>query len=141
MSRRYLKSGRGKGSHGKDCGGNTLLAAAKKGDSVLNNAAWKGHLDVVKLLVEAGASLVHKNKIELNALHHASCKGKHETCRYLIEKGINVNSRTKKGTTPLIMASRNGQTETVKVLGNYRSKKDQGDILLVAAKRGDLAEV
>jgi len=182
----------------KDCAGNTLLAAAKKGDisnvkalletkdlsileytdndgdSVLNNAAWKGHLEVVKLLVEHGARLVHKNKIELNALHHASCKGKHEVCRYLIETGINVNSRTKKGTTPLIMASRNGQTETVGVLlemgankdakdnsgktaleaakerdqqptarflEKWRSKQHQGEELLIAAKRGSLAEV
>jgi len=188
------KLSKAKDSHGKDCDGNNLLSAAKKGDienvktllemnmslleftdndgdSVLNNAAWKGSLAVVKFLMDKGARLVHKNKIELNALHHASCKGKHETCRYLIEKGIDVNSRTKKGTTPLIMASRNGQLDTVKVLlemgadiyakdhssntvlkaamernqketvSFLKMYKQKGEVLMLATKRGDLDEV
>jgi len=97
------------------------------GDSVLNNAAWKGQFEVVKLLVQMGAMLEHKNKNELNALHHAACKGRTEVARYLIKKGINVNSRTKKGTTPLIMAARNGQTETVRALLEMGANKDAED--------------
>jgi len=111
------------------------------GDSVLNNAAWKGQFEVVKLLVQMGAMLEHKNKNELNALHHAACKGRTEVARYLIKKGINVNSRTKKGTTPLIMAARNGQTETVRALlemGAYKDAEDNSrDTALKAAQEKD----
>ncbi|KIX07882.1 uncharacterized protein Z518_02536 [Rhinocladiella mackenziei CBS 650.93] len=65
-----------------------------RGTPALVLAAWKGHLEEVKLLLEYGAD-VHdapKNGLQLNSLQAASGNGNVQIMSILIEAGADINS-------------------------------------------------
>ncbi len=57
-------------------------------------AAGKGHIDVVKLLLDKGADINAENKNGVNALAHAVTGRKIEVVRLLLDRGATVNPRT-----------------------------------------------
>ena len=76
-------------------------------------AAMRGHLTVVKYLIEKGA---HVNlKTNTSALLSASSLGHLEVVRYLIEHGADVNQDVN-GSTALKHASAFGHQEVAKLL-------------------------
>lgn len=73
--------------------------------SPLVHACRSGNLEIVKLLLNAGADIEHKDKYEFNSLFwslsSAKIKG-FEIAKELIFKGANINSADSIGNTPLM---------------------------------------
>ena len=79
----------------------------------------KGHLKVVKLLVEHDAVI---NTVDTNArlpLHYSCKNGHKEVSLFLIQTGSNVNERDREYATPLHMVCKYGNIELISSLMNY----------------------
>uniref|UniRef100_UPI00398E5A1E CARD- and ANK-domain containing inflammasome adapter protein n=1 Tax=Pristiophorus japonicus TaxID=55135 RepID=UPI00398E5A1E len=122
----------------------------EKNRTPLFHATSQGHLNTVKVLLEAGAKvdvdlidaifnsnnpsliqliLEHGSGISptalVNALFEAVQKNLHRTVGILIEQGIDVNTRNGMQYTPLLLAAELGHTETVNVLLNKGARLDE----------------
>jgi len=84
-------------------------------DAPLWEAAMKGHADTMRALLDAGAD-------QDVALVVAVENGLVELVKELLAKGANVH--TCRG-LPLMMAAHNGHTETVRVLKNWKRRGQQ----------------
>ena len=128
-------------------------------------AAFAGHLETVKLLLDHGADLsakkndgetvsslgaAHKDIMDLfknvSALVDAGARGDVKGAQDLIAKGTPVNGRDEYGRSALMEASWNGKTEIVKLLlekgSNPNIKKADGETplsLATAQKHQDVA--
>ncbi|XP_043505230.1 serine/threonine-protein phosphatase 6 regulatory ankyrin repeat subunit B-like [Polistes fuscatus] len=80
-------------------------------------AMEQSNIDIVKLLVEKGATIKFHNNNEENILRYLIKNGMLELLQCIIEE-ININFQTKDGHTLLIMAAEEGQLEIVKFLCN-----------------------
>jgi hypothetical protein len=83
-----------------------LLSAARDSDgsTALHCATWKGHQDVVKLLINAGADVnIHNNNEHWGTtpLHAAAHANQAAIAQILLDHGADVNARDKEGRTPL----------------------------------------
>ena len=67
-------------------------------------ASGFGHVDVVRELLEAGASVHQTDEDGDAALHGACAMGVLETCVLLLDKGADVNLASNEGTCPLLIA-------------------------------------
>ncbi len=79
----------------------------------------EGHIEVLRLLIAAGADLDLKDKVSdggITALIEASKFNRIETVRELIRAGANINSHDIGGETALYIASRDGHVEIVSEL-------------------------
>jgi len=75
------------------------------GDTPLAVAAWRGNLEIVKLLVEHGADVnAGKDRGKRTPLLEAAAEGHADVVEYLIAKGADVNAGGN-GITPLLAAS------------------------------------
>lgn len=72
-------------------------------------ASYKGHIEIVNLLLERGADVHCHGNYHLSPLLWAAGRGHHEVVCSLINKGAKVNSADKYGTTALIWACRKGK--------------------------------
>jgi ankyrin repeat protein len=84
-----------------------------------NKAIIIGHVEVLRLLIGAGADLDLKDKVAdggITALIEASKFNRIETVRELIRAGANINSHDIGGETALYIASRDGHVEIVSEL-------------------------
>ncbi len=79
-------------------------------------AATKGHTEVVKALIEAGANLNAQDKNGYTALIWATREGRAEVVEALIDAKADLNAQDYEGKTALILAARKGRTEVVKAL-------------------------
>jgi ankyrin repeat protein len=91
------------------------------GFTPLHFAAFFGHPDAAKLLVERGADLEARSTNEQFALdaaplHSASAAGQLEVCRVLLDAGADVNAVQHGGYTALLDAAANGNEELVAYL-------------------------
>lgn len=67
----------------------------------LTRAATNGNLDIVKLLVEAGAKIDVQNYTGRTALHESIWHLKAPVALYLLEQGAKTDTRDRPGKTPL----------------------------------------
>jgi ankyrin repeat protein len=81
-------------------------------DAPLWVAAMRGHADTMRVLLDAGAD-------QDIALLEAAANGLVDLVKELLAKGANVH--TCRG-LPLMMADHNGHTETVRVLKNWKRR-------------------
>ena len=76
-------------------------------------AAFRGHLDTVKLLHSRGAVLEAPG---WTPLHYASFNGNTAVVKYLLDNRVDIDARAPNGATALMFASRGGHMETAKLL-------------------------
>jgi ankyrin repeat protein len=69
-------------------------------------AAYNGHLEVVKLLLEKGADIEHKDNDGRTPLCVAAYNGHLEVVRLLLEKGADIEHKDNDGRIPFSLASR-----------------------------------
>jgi uncharacterized protein len=95
-----------------------LEAHSNDGWTPLHLAAFFGHLNLAKELLERGANVdaLSTNAMRNTPLHAAVAGGKISTTRVLIEHGGNVNARQHGGWTALQGAAQAGNRELVELL-------------------------
>ena len=86
------------------------------GDHPLINAAGRGDLSQVKMLLAAKADVNDDAGRGITALMVASQNGHREIVQALLAAKANVNIKTRNGDTPLIAATQNGHEEVVHLL-------------------------
>lgn len=80
---------------------NVNLRSATNNQTPLHIAVRKGHLGIVKYLVDCGASISVQDSTGKTPLHYAAMNGKTEIAQYLIENHANVNAQDSFGRTPI----------------------------------------
>ena len=84
-----------------------------KDESPLMIAALKGHLELVKKLIDRGADI---NKTGWAPLHYAATTGQLAIMQLLLDQNAYIDAESPNGTTPLMMAAHYGTPEAVKLL-------------------------
>jgi hypothetical protein len=77
---------------------------------------WVRSVEVLDILVNAGADVKMLSSLGKTALHFASSSGFVEVVKRLLDLGLDVDARDSGKMTPLMGAARNGKVETVKLL-------------------------
>ena len=106
-----------------DGGANARNVTSRYDGTALIAAAHLGHIEVVRILIDAKAPLNHVNNLGWTALMEAIVLGngdaKHTaTVKALVEAGADVNIADRQGTTPLQHARRRGYVDMARILEN-----------------------
>ena len=107
---------------GVDGGGSSTRWTVCVEDSYLRAACRNGHLEVVKVLLNAPNKTTHNMSLDINGcvLHEACENGHLEVVKYLLNvRGIDINDEHGGGTS-LRFACLNGHLQVVKVLLNAK---------------------
>lgn len=110
------------------------------GRTPLITSAVKGRLDLVRLCIDNGIAVGHRDIYGREALHYAAMVSR-EVCSYLIQQGASVDAIDFDGQSPLIYAILHGEVECVRSLIRNRtsSQRPAGESVLPlsqAAKQG-----
>jgi len=105
-----------------DPDGNTPLMLAAEGNAYLLN-----NLPVVRLLIDARASLEARDSRGRTALHRAAAEGKHEVVRLLLDSGALINKKANDGATPLFYAVQFGKMNVIDLLIERHAQVDLAD--------------
>ncbi|KAM9364345.1 ankyrin repeat domain-containing protein 1 [Pholidichthys leucotaenia] len=99
--------------------------------TALHKASFKGHVEVTKRLLQAGAAIEKKDKLEATALHWACRGGSLPALQLLLDQGAKLTSRDKLHSTPLHVAVRTGHCECAEHLihcgADVNAKDRDGD--------------
>ncbi|XP_012711708.2 ankyrin repeat domain-containing protein 1 [Fundulus heteroclitus] len=79
--------------------------------TALHKASFKGHVEVMGRLLEAGAAIEQKDKLEATAVHWACRGGSLPALQLLLHRGARLACRDKLHSTPLHVAVRTGHCE------------------------------
>ena len=99
----------------------------EKGDSLLMIAAYNGHPDVVKLLLEHGADAELANDRGQTPLAAAAFKGDIDVINILLDSGADVDGGVDGGRTALMTAAMFNRTEIVDLLLERGADIDRRD--------------
>ncbi|KUL84445.1 hypothetical protein ZTR_08805 [Talaromyces verruculosus] len=80
--------------------------------TALQAAAVSGNVNIVEMLVEAGADINDIDRLGLRSLHHAAFHGHKAVVDFLLTKGASGGALDYKGRSPMLLAARRGHTET-----------------------------
>lgn len=85
--------------------------------TLLHDAALKGHIDVIEVLLAHGAEIDSRNTQGGTALHDAALAGQRAAAEALLKHGANINARdSESGATPLHLAASWGRRNVVDLL-------------------------
>ncbi|CAL8100802.1 unnamed protein product [Calicophoron daubneyi] len=108
-------------------------------ESALTLASYKGHTEMVRFLLEAGADHEHRTDEMHTALMEAAMEGHVEVARLLLAHGANVNIPQDSFESPLTLAACGGHTELAHLLIGYGADieevNDEGYTPLMEAAR------
>ena len=93
-----------------------LSACAGDINSDLLAAAKKGNTATVKSLLDAGADVNSRDRMDITALMWATSKGYTATVWVLLNKGADVRAKDKRGRAALMIAEQEGHTEIAELL-------------------------
>ncbi len=93
-----------------------INAPDRNGETLLESAAAKGKLAVVKLLLDSGAAVDGLQQPGLTALDYAAANGHKAVVDLLLSKGAKAGAQTESGITPLHLAAAKGYEEVAKAL-------------------------
>eukprot|EP00439_Symbiodinium_sp_Y106_P023855 s1984_g2.t3 len=93
----------------------------------LRLASCNGHVEIVRLLLEAGADKDLADNDGYTPLISASSRGHVEIARLLLEAGANKDMATSDGATALMFASGRGDVEVARLLLQAGADPDLGD--------------
>ncbi|KAM4633292.1 ankyrin repeat domain-containing protein 6b isoform 2-T2 [Polymixia lowei] len=110
------------------------VAVTKYGRSPLHLAAYKGHIEVVRILLKAGCDLDIQDDGEQTALHRAAVVGNSDVISALVQEGCALDRQDKDGNTALHEVSWHGFSQSVKLLvkagANVHAKNKAGNTAL-----------
>ncbi|KAM7367529.1 hypothetical protein PAMP_013820 [Pampus punctatissimus] len=110
------------------------VAVTKYGRSPLHLAAYKGHIEVVRILLKAGCDLDIQDDGEQTALHRAAVVGNSDIISAVIQEGCALDRQDKDGNTALHEVSWHGFSQSVKLLvkagANVHAKNKAGNTAL-----------
>jgi ankyrin repeat protein len=92
------------------------------GSTALHCATWKGHLEVVKFLLKAGADVHAHNSNDhwgTTPLHAAAHANQTAIVQLLIDAGADVNAKDMNGKTPLHHTTFHKATAAAKILTKH----------------------
>lgn len=108
-------------------------------ESALTLACYKGQLEMVKFLLEAGADQEHKTEEMHTALMEASMDGHVEVAKLLLDSGAQVSMPADSFESPLTLAACGGHVELAMLLlergANIEEVNDEGYTPLMEAAR------
>eukprot|EP00698_Gefionella_okellyi_P007445 TRINITY_DN1818_c0_g1_i6.p1 TRINITY_DN1818_c0_g1~~TRINITY_DN1818_c0_g1_i6.p1 ORF type:complete len:310 (+),score=69.27 TRINITY_DN1818_c0_g1_i6:126-1055(+) len=100
------------------------------GDTPLHEAAYKGDVVIVKMLLEAGANIEAKNRYGATPMHKCCAEGHIDAMEALLAAGAECDSRNNQLSTPLLRAVVGLHAPMVKALfvhgANVNSQDDEG---------------
>jgi ankyrin repeat protein len=116
------------------------------GSPALLWAVYNDNLDIVRLLVAAGADVSTSNREGMTPLAEAAMNGDAAMVEFLLEAGAPVDQGLAHGETPLMMAARTGNLDTVRTLLEAgaeidRTENQRGTSALMWAAANRNAEV
>jgi cytohesin len=98
-------------------------------------AAYRGHIEIVRALIDAGADVNKVRDNGMTPLFAAAYKGHGDIVRALIDAGADVNKARDDGATPLFAAAQQGHVEIVRALidagADVNKARDVGETLLM----------
>uniref|UniRef100_A0A674E1L2 Ankyrin repeat domain 6b n=1 Tax=Salmo trutta TaxID=8032 RepID=A0A674E1L2_SALTR len=110
------------------------VAVTKYGRSPLHLASYKGHIEVLRILLKAGCDLDIQDDGEQTALHRAAVVGNSDVISALIQEGCALDRQDKDGNTALHEVSWHGFSQSVKLLvkagANVHAKNKAGNTAL-----------
>ncbi|XP_030637272.1 ankyrin repeat domain-containing protein 6b isoform X2 [Chanos chanos] len=110
------------------------VAVTKYGRTPLHLAAYKGHTEVVHILLRAGCDLDIQDDGDQTALHRAAVVGNSDVISALIQEGSALDRQDKDGNTALHEVSWHGFSQSVKLLvkagANVHAKNKAGNTAL-----------
>ncbi|XP_075907125.1 B-cell lymphoma 3 protein [Nelusetta ayraudi] len=117
-----------------------------EGLSPLHLAVLRGHIDLAKMLLDAGADINATDiKSGQSPLMHAVECNNPDMVHFLIENGCDVNSQSYSGNTPLHNACGRGQVDTVRLLlksgADSTLKNYHNDTPMMVAKNKKITDV
>jgi len=118
----------------------TEVAYAGDGFTALHFAAFFGHPEAVRILLEAGAAVdaFGRGWMTGTALHSAVSRKRADVVRILLEAGADPNARQSAGWTPLHSSAANGDVESVELLlaagADPAATNDEGRSVMDLAK-------
>ena len=106
-------------------------------------AVWKGHLDIVRILLDRSANLDAANKNGFTPLISAAGNCHLDIVRILLDRSANVDAANKNGCNPLSFAAQFGHLDVVRLLIDRSAKVDAANKkgrtpLIKAAAKGHL---
>ncbi|CAB1340439.1 unnamed protein product [Coregonus sp. 'balchen'] len=116
------------------------VAVTKYGRSPLHLASYKGHTEVVRILLKAGCDLDIQDDGEQTALHRAAVVGNSDVISALIQEGCALDRQDKDGNTALHEVSWHGFSQSVKLLvkaGANNGHAQSSKVLLLGGSRPD----